>query len=508
MYRAAAVLVLLLAAVAVRGDYGVPSTDLNLRTGPTTRTRNVITVLGTADHFEILETKRAWYRVRVVATGAEGWVAKRYVRLTPKPAPPPAQSVDPGSAQRIRLVVMVAIIALLVLLMGYVASSQEPSATSPQNHPLVLLASLVVGTTYVAFTLPRAMISIGTDREWSALANFGHGVLDFNQHLSELAPLPALMQGLFWAILLYVASLFVLAIRHGRMELFTWGAVTLVLSTAVFHVVAWAAYIALRIALYVFAILAFIGRFLGMIFGAVLDFIRWIGVALYELLYLLLGSLWWLVPLAAALLILGLVLRNSRNWIDALKIAGAVLVTVSGLFVVLYVLRWLWRLVGPWITAVLLFLGKIVVFIGAWALRLVAGLFLLVVLAAIGQLLVDQIRSALSAGRGRRGITLGAISIGSSIAILMFVSNFYGVTEWAPAWVAAFAVKYLHQPAPLLDALIALGIVAASIVGVWRRIRVLGTEPTKGEYRQAIVYSVVGILANIGLGAIGTQTEE
>lgn len=118
---------------------------------------------------------------------------------------------------------MVGIIAMLALLMGYVASSRDSAATRPQNHLLVLLASLVVGTTYVTFTLPKAMMSIGADRGWSALANFGHGGLEFNQHLAELAALPALMRGLFWAILLYGASLFVLAIRHGRMELFTWG---------------------------------------------------------------------------------------------------------------------------------------------------------------------------------------------------------------------------------------------------------------------------------------------
>ena len=45
------------------------------------------------------------------------------------------------------------------------------------------------------------------------------------------------------------------------------------------------------------------------------------------------------------------------------------------------------------------------------------------------------------------------IAIGSSIAILLFVSNIYGVGAWLPSPVSEFAGRYLHQPAPLLDAL-------------------------------------------------------
>ena len=83
MRRAACMLVVWLVAVTAFGETGKPRTDLTLRTAPNTRRSRVITVLSTADTFEILETRRAWCRVRVAGSGAEGWLAKKYVEMIP-----------------------------------------------------------------------------------------------------------------------------------------------------------------------------------------------------------------------------------------------------------------------------------------------------------------------------------------------------------------------------------------------------------------------------------------
>ena len=88
------------------------------------------------------------------------------------------------------------------------------------------------------------------------------------------------------------------------------------------------------------------------------------------------------------------------------------------------------------------------------------------------------------------------------------MSNLYGVTEWLPSGAASFATTYLHQPVPLLDAIIALLVATLSVVGIWRNMPALGDDLTDAEFRLSIVYAIVGTFGLGAITAVGTQTED
>jgi uncharacterized membrane protein len=126
----------------------------------------------------------------------------------------------------------------------------------------------------------------------------------------------------------------------------------------------------------------------------------------------------------------------------------------------------------------------------------------------VGQLLLDQFKGALHAGKGRFGIIIGAIAIGTSAAILLLVGDVYGFNAWFPAAMSVFVADHLHQAAPILDAVIALLIVSLSVVGVLRNLPRLGDEPSAEEFGKSMVYAVVGVLVSGALIAIGGETEQ
>jgi hypothetical protein len=251
----------------------------------------------------------------------------------------------------------------------------------------------------------------------------------------------------------------------------------------------------------------FFGWLFGTIFGFLLKLVVLLIMGIYDLLVSMLGGLWWLVPSILAIAVIAFLFKSQGDARETLKTIGRVLLFVAGGGAVFWLLRWLWQWIGDWVIAALEAVGSFLVFIGMLFLRLLAGLAILVAVATIGQLFLDQIQGALSAGRRRRGVIIGAIAIGSSIAILLFVSNIYGVCTWLPSPVTDFAAKYLHQPAPLLDALIAIGIVSLSVVGIWRNVPALGEEPTTQEFGKSLVYSVLGVVLAGALIGVAGQTE-
>jgi hypothetical protein len=84
----------------------------------------------------------------------------------------------------------------------------------------------------------------------------------------------------------------------------------------------------------------------------------------------------------------------------------------------------------------------------------------------------------------------------------------YGMGAWLTVAAGEFATRYLHQPASLLDVLIALGILALSIVGVWRNVPALGNEPTMQEFGKSLVYSMAGVFFAGALVGIAGETEK
>jgi hypothetical protein len=250
-----------------------------------------------------------------------------------------------------------------------------------------------------------------------------------------------------------------------------------------------------------------IARFFGAVLTWILQAIFAIFVWIYELLANWLGAFWWIVPVAGVVVMLALMLRSRTSPKDLLALIGRVLLAGAAASGVLFALIRAWRWIEPILVALATFLRAVVLFIVALIAKLLLGALLIVAVATVGQLLLDQINGALSAGRRRYGVIIGAVAIGSSIAVLLFISNLYGVTGWLPSQVTEFATHYLHQPAPLLDAVIALAVVALSVVGVWRNMPAMGQEPTLAEFGKSMVYVIAGICVTGALGAIAGQTE-
>lgn len=521
MRRAAAIFIVSLVTVVVLAETGRPLTDLNLRAAPTSRKSNVVTVLRTSDEFEILETRRGWYRVRLTKTGVEGWVAQKYVRLTPRQQTQVGVADTGNDRNGLATGGSMAMIAGLLALIGYITGYKTSDINSAPSRPsqapnrfVALLLCLSIGTLYVTLTLPKLLIVIATDRGWTTISQLGRWSLAFNDRIAS--PLPgfaAILQCVFWVALFYLLSLFVLAVRHGSLQLFRLGALTLMCSILMFYFISWTGYILVKVLTVIFLVLKAIVGALGWILATIGSFLAGIVVSvalwIYGLLNQLLGSLWWLVPVGLVVVLAVALLKGQTNWGAILKVIGKLVAAVTAVALVIFVLRWLWKFIAPWLIPILKFLAAALGLLGVLLWKLFIGLGVLVVLTTVGQLFVDQVQSALAAGRRRRGVVIGALAIGASIAILLLVSNVYNVNTGLPAFVMAFAATYLHQPAPLVDALVAFGIVALSIVGVWRNMPALGQEPTSAEFNRSLVYSVFGVFVAGGLAALGgIQVEE
>jgi hypothetical protein len=512
MRRFVAIAVILLITGFALGETATPVTEVKLRAAPKTRRSPVLAILSPVNRLEILETRKGWYRVRVVTTAVEGWVARKYVRLvqdTPAPSDPAAGD---AARQTDGTGGMVTLASLLLAALVYAAWNRWAGPETPSPLHSVLSAGLLsfaIGAVYVALTLPKAMMAIAAQRGWPLLAQIGASGTIGNRLLGDLFPaFPDVMSYLFWATLLYLVSLATLALRHGQGDLFTWGAGTLLLSTALFHVLAWAGYVVTMIFMFLGWMLSGIFGFLWRVAAAVLLFLAEIIVEFAEWIYALLlrlpAAFWWFLVIVVIVSAAGALIRFRGDAGALLKFALAVLLVGA----VAWAARWVWQFVGPWVLAVLKFLGSIVAFLAGLVLRLLAAVAIVLAVATIGQLLLDQIHGALSAGRRRGGVIIGAMAVGVSIAILLFVSNLYGATSWLPAAVMEVADQYLHQPAPLLDGLIALVMVGLSVVGIWRNVRVLGVEPSSREFGQSLVYAAVGVFVTGALVAVATQTEQ
>jgi SH3 domain-containing protein len=491
---------------AALAETGKSRTDLNLRSAPSSRAR-VITVLAVSDQFEILESRRGWYRVRL-ANGVEGWASQRYVDIVP-PSPPAGAEETPTRTNGPFTFMVLAAIAML-LIIGTLLSRRDPK----QHNPIPLLVvSTLLGAAYLCLSLPKGVNAVGTARGWNWLASIGELGLRFNDTLAaELPAFPTLLRYLFLITGAYLVSLLLLAIRHQQMPLFVAGAVTLGLSTAMFHLVAWIGFIVVKVLMGVAWVFGVIGRFFAWLITTIGGFIIRVIVAIsmwiYEVLHGLFGAYWWVILLCVAIAGVAYVARKSGNLVEALKAIGAVLGLLLLAGLVAWVARWIWQFIGPWVLKLLEYVGAFFLFLFTWIFKLMILLGALLSVAFIGQLLLDQIQGALSAGRRRGGVILGALAIGSSIAILMLVSNVYQLATWLPAVAGTFALQWLHQATPLLDCLIALAMVALSIVGVWTNIVTLGEEPTAGEFGRSAVYSILGVFVAGAVVAVGTQTEQ
>ena len=74
---------------------------------------------------------------------------------------------------------------------------------------------------------------------------------------------------------------------------------------------------------------------------------------------------------------------------------------------------------------------------------LLIGLFGGFLVHWFGSLLIDQFKGAWKAGNERRGVILGALAIGTSLALVLLESNLYNLAILVPRWLSRF---YLTSP--------------------------------------------------------------
>jgi hypothetical protein len=237
---------------------------------------------------------------------------------------------------------------------------------------------------------------------------------------------------------------------------------------------------------YIGIVVFHVGAFVIFVLAAVFGFFGDVAHAVLDFLVFVFTSWWWLVP---AIIVAGLLVlwrQTAKQWMKPALIG---LGFVAGVGVVLGGLGLLLGLIPEsfWAT-----LGQVV------------GLLLVgLAVATVGQLFVDQLRSTVIAGSGRRGVIMGAIAVGSALAMLMLIGNILDAYSWYPDAMAAWLDFHLQSDgAPNLDTSIALVVVSLSALGVISNLGRLKPEPDLAEFRRSIVYAIVGGIAAIAIAAV------
>lgn len=131
------------------------------------------------------------------------------------------------------------------------------------------------------------------------------------------------------------------------------------------------------------------------------------------------------------------------------------------------------------------------------------------VIAAVGQLFVDQLRGTMVAGSDARGVVLGAIAVGSAVALLMLTGNAFHAYDFYPPAVARWAESaVLPHTASKFDAAVVLLVIGLSVLGVLSNLFRMRPAPDKRHVRQPVVYTITGTVMGGFLSAVGRATEQ
>ncbi|WP_439656025.1 hypothetical protein ACSHWB_26720 [Lentzea sp. HUAS TT2] len=350
---------------------------------------------------------------------------------------------------------------------------------------LGVAAVIAVGAVFLIASLPDGTKLLAARENWSWLAGPGEASAALK---AALPPAGTLLRWVGYAVAAYVVALVLLSWRHRRAGLAGWGLGVLVASTFALHGVAW------------FTVVV---RFLGRMVAAVLGF-----------LFLVLG---WVVKLLHTYLIKPLIglfgpLLGVWAWIGVLVVVVAVLWVAYEARA-----RWARRSARP-LVLVALVMGVVWLIseTPAWFWRAAASiggavlgwLFAAFVCSMVGKLFLDQIRSGAHAGSGRRGVVMGAIAVGTTLAVLMLVGNVYGAYALYPSSVSDWVRATLLSDAPKLDATVSTVVIGLCVVGVLRNLGVMRPEPSLAEFRPSLLFTIIGVVAAGGVAALDKDTSD
>jgi hypothetical protein len=372
--------------------------------------------------------------------------------------------------------------------------------------------SFIIGIAYLVITLPRGTMNLGTQFNSMPLYTLGEWGFRVNMWIDAITPgYEVILTWVLWAIVAYLGAILLLSLRHQQLSYLLWALFCLVVSTAIFHVIAWGGFILANLYFLLIRLLVWFGGLLATIIGwlapVIVNLFRAILDLLYQIFEPLLGLFWWVGAVAVVFLLALIIYKFRLPLANALR--AALRFSMWGLLAggVIYLLFRVWEFFAPYIEILLAFLARAVLFIY----RLVEFLFImaaiLIAISTIGQLFLDQFKGATIAGNRRLGVMLGAIAIGTTLGILLLVSNIYGTNEILPTLVSRFSDIYFYQPAPTIDALIALAIIGLSTGSVLYNIPELRREPTLDEFGKSLVYQAAGVFVAGALVAVGSQSE-
>lgn len=127
---------------------------------------------------------------------------------------------------------------------------------------------------------------------------------------------------------------------------------------------------------------------------------------------------------------------------------------------------------------------------------------------SLGLLVIDQFRGTLDAGRGTRGLLLGAIGSGTSLAMLMLVNGVWDTRSLYPGMAGDWINRWLAGTGePTFDVLVALIVIGlsalATVAGVLRRRAGLSA----GHFQRSLTFTVWGMVYSAAVAAVGHRTE-
>jgi hypothetical protein len=335
-----------------------------------------------------------------------------------------------------------------------------------------LILALVVGAVFLVASLPKRMDALSRSENWEWLAEPANASKWLDATLSGL---PDLLTWLGYALLAYLGALLLVSLRHWRLGLFLIGVVVAAGTAALPHLLGYLGFVVFHVGAFVVFVFAAVFGFFGDVAHAVLDFLAFVFTS------------WWsVVPAMIVAGVLVLWRKTAKQWVKPALIGLGFL---AGAIVVFGGLGLLLRLIPEsfWVTV-----AKVVG-------MLLAGL----AVATVGQLFVDQLRSTVIAGSGRRGVVMGAIAVGSALAMLMLIGNILDAYSWYPDAMAAWLRVHLQSVgAPSLDTSVALVVVSLSALGVISNLGRMKPEPDLAEFRRSIVYAIMGGIAAMAIAAV------
>ncbi|MDI5975891.1 hypothetical protein [Amycolatopsis magusensis] len=352
-----------------------------------------------------------------------------------------------------------------------------------------LVFAITLGMVFIIASLPEGTAALALQHHWTWLTIPAEVSAEFKLILPEV---PDVLEWISYALVAYVSALLLISLRHHQIVLFGRGIAVALTATFLLHALAWVGVIGFSV-----------GKFIVGITVAITEFFSWLGdAALREVVTPIvglfapaLGSWAWAGALAATATVLGLAITLGPRWMHATaKVAAWIALALA----VLIGLGALLSLVPAsfWAT-----LGSIFGTIFSW-------LLLILAIATTGQLFLDQLASGVHAGSGRLGVTMGAIAIGSTLAVLMLVGNIYGAYDFYPAPVAEWAHNTVLSKEPKFDATVTLAVVSLCTIGVLSNLGRMRQEPDLTKYRRSLIYTIMGMITAVVIAAIDKATDD